>query len=259
MLDSVKPVGVDTDPTTVVEAPPEPITISPQNLGSDTVLAVVEPEPSRPEPMTAQEVQRLQGLLAEQRAIQAGLTRAQSKAEKDAAEANSRVEELQAKLSGYQAATDGNEGAISELQAEIDRQRQELHEFQNNLATTLQENEQYKVLLGDYMGDNPIAQLVKAGALPGAKNLDDFRAKMDAVVGAVGAAAQQSVFIKMHGDRPEANPPASGAMPTLDELDKQMSAAMSAGDWVKYDQLKDQRYDVLNIQGLPAENKSLRF
>lgn len=255
------PTGVqpaESQPT--VEPSPEPNTVSPQNLGSDTATqGAVETVTPRPEPISEQEVLTLKQQLAEQRAIQSGLTRAQQQAEKAAAEANARVEELKAKLSSYQAATNGNEGAISELQQEIDRQRQELQTYQDNLAAALQENERYKVIVGDYMGEHPIARLVQAGALPAADNIDAFRAKMDAVAATVGAAAKESVFFKMHGDRPEANPPASGELPSLGDLQTKMNAAMAAGNWDEYNKLKAQRYEVLNTEGLPTEKSQLRF
>lgn len=233
------------------QTPVEPVTISPQEPGSDTVVA--PPEPARTdsqvgETMTQVDIEALQRDLAEQRRIQAGLTRAQKQAEKAAAEATKRAQELEEKLSQYQKVSQGDEDVIAEMQREIEERQAALNQAQARLDEVAAENERLKIVVGEYGGDdNPIAALVKTNALPQARDADAFRAAMDEIVSTFGAVRQSAM--REQSNRPPANPPASELL-DVDTINNAMRKAASVGDWDKFDELKEQRYNVLDQRGI---------
>lgn len=261
-VDGTQP-GADNAPQEVGEAPvaAEPVVVSPQQPGSDTQIAPTPPEePSRPaQPPSEQEVLVLRQQLDEQKRIQSGLDRTVAQYQKQLTDSNDKIQELSAQLRSYDAATIGDEGAISDLQAEIERQRQELLQFQQNLESVTTENAQLKVLMGEYMGDNPVAKLVEADALPKATDLDEFRQKMNIAVGGLASAAENQTFVRLHGQRPPASPAGGGSLPSTDELKAKMDKAQQDGDWAEYAKYKDQWYASLNATGLPNEKAGERF
>lgn len=251
--------GVDTPPEGGTAQAPEPVvpevvTISPQDTGSDTVVVptpLEEPSRTVAAPPSEQEVQLLTQQLTEQKNIQAGLDRTRTKLQTQVDRAQEKIKELEGTLAAYTTATTGNEGAISDLEQEIANQREEAARWQAKAETAISEAERLKVLTGEFMGDNPVARLVQADALPRADSLDEFREKMSTVVEGIASAAEGQYIYKMHGVRPPASPPASPPPTSLDDLKEKMSTALAAGNTEEYVRLKAQRYDVLNTQGLP--------
>ena len=264
VLPSAPQPGVDSTPQPGGEVTPEPdqvTTVSPQEPVSDTVVTPTPPEePSRPvEPPSVQEVLNLQAQLSEQKNIQSGLDKTVTRLTDERDKATDKVKELETTLSSYQSATAGNEDSITALTTEVETQRQQLQKYEADLKATLDEHERLKIVVGEFMGDNPVSQLIKNDALPRAADHDEFRMKMSGVVGSIANAAEQSAFIRLGPERPPAAPPSGGPMPTLTDLNAKLNAALAAGDSEEYARLTEQRYDLLNAQGLPGEKNTQRF
>ena len=228
------------------EPTPEPI--SPQEPGSDTVVAESGAGEAldSTQMLSPEEVHRLQRELDQLMKIRQGQDRANTQLQKERDDLQKKIEELTGQLKAYQTATDGNEEAIAAFEAEIARQKQEAAEWRQKAEEAIAEAERLKIVAGEFP---QMAPLVMAGALPQAGDVDEFRGKMEQLATAWSSAAEAA--IQARGQHPAASPGRSQT-PDLETIKRQILAASAAGDMQRYQELQAQWHEVVSQVNLPA-------
>jgi TolA-binding protein len=97
-----------------------------------------------------------------------------------------------------------------------------------------------------------LAPLLETGGLPALEDADDFRAKAERIVTALGITADRQYQQQMEGVKPPAAP-AAGAKVDADDIFDNMMAAHRRGDTEEYNRLRDEWYkraapDLLEVE-----------
>jgi len=206
----------------------------PDNAGQDTPGTQAPPEKSSP----AVDPKVLQTALEEQRKIQAGLDRANAQLQAQLKDASDRAAELEVQLGAYRAATDGNEGEVGSLQAQIEISRKELEKREAAIKELQQQNERMRIVMSDFQ---ELAPLAAVDALPRTQDEAEFREAMTRIAESLKRSPTPV------GEKPPASPGTPGPK-TLEQLAKEMDTAFAAGDEAAYQEAKSA------YQGLVDQN-----
>jgi TolA-binding protein len=179
------------------------------------------------------------------------------------AEANAQIEQLRKLQSG-------ETKRVSQLTEQLRVSQERVAELEGSLAEALetiaQRDEQLQVLpeLQSQLGELTeaanarsaeaqraqlvatefpmLAPLLETGGLPALTDADDFRAKAQKIVTALGITADQQYKRQMEGTKPPATPPA-GATVDPDSIYAPMMDALKRGDMEEYRRLSAEWYE----------------
>jgi len=178
--------------------------------------------------------QTLEAQLAEQKAIQSGLDKRVAQLMQQVATTAQEKKELADRLAA--AGQTGQE--LELLRQKVAASDGERTALEQQVAAAKTQAERVGIVASEFPA---LAPLVAAGALPEAKDNDEFRAKLKGMAEAFSANAQVQFQTMAAGARPPASPPA-GTPGDPKAIQRDMLAALRDNDFTKYNTLKEQWY-----------------
>jgi len=202
--------------------------------GTAAPAALVVPVIPAPTAGVPNPQQTLEAQLAEQKAIQSGLDKRVAQLMQQVANDSKEKKDLADKLAA--AGQTGQE--LELLRQKVAASDGEKTALEQQIAAIKVQAERVGIVASEFPA---LAPLVAAGALPEAKDNDEFRAKLKGMADAFNANAQVTFQTMAAGARPPASPPAATPGDSR-AIQRDMLAALRDNDFTKYNTLKEQWY-----------------
>jgi len=215
--------------------------------GAPPPAAPLAPGAPAPPPAGETTAEQLQAQLVEQRKIQAGLDKRVAQLTAQLGVEAKAKEDLTTKLTAAQTgATEGTQ-ELDTLRQTVAALETEKTVWEGQLDATKAQTERIRVVAAEFPA---LAPLVEAGALPEAKDMDEFRQKLTTMATALNAQATAAFQQLAAGVKPPASPPAasSPAGADLDSLHAQMAVALKDRQMETYNALRERWYAATDAQ-----------
>lgn len=132
---------------------------------------------------------------------------------------------------------------LETLKTQFSETQAQLAKFQDQAAAQGAEAQRAKMVATEFPA---LAPLLDAGGLPEFTDADEFRGKLQGIMGAMNISANNQYQAKMQGAKPPASPGAGSAPGDASAIRADMVKAADEGDWDRYETLTAQWYGAMD-------------